>query len=374
MRLAVLIASAFALASSAATPARAYPQFQFSTLNSRCQNCHYSPVGGGLINEYGRGEAGDTISRGGDGAFMHGLWTPPDWVQFGADFRYAALAKQVGDDPRFVQFPMQGDTYVRFELGSLSAFLSLGPRAAARTPRQSPLRRMVSREHYVTWQPETSGIYARAGRFLAPFGLRLQDHTVYTRKYTGFHVIEETYNASLGYFGSDWEVHGTAFVPADRFTSSGPREKGAALLGEKTFLDDSAAIGLQLRAGTGQGSERYTFGTLGKLYLDGPSLMVLGELDVIVQDFAASTSPRRTQLASYLGVTRWLTTGVMLTFAYERFDQDLAASATFRDAYRLELQFFPWAHWELHTLAKLEFQGEYDDPTALALMMLHYYL
>ena len=72
MRLAPFLIVAALLLS--AGRAEAYPQFQFSTLNSRCQNCHFSPVGGGLINEYGRSEAGDTISRGGDGSFLHGLW------------------------------------------------------------------------------------------------------------------------------------------------------------------------------------------------------------------------------------------------------------------------------------------------------------
>lgn len=356
------------------TPASAYPQFQFSTLNSRCQNCHFSPTGGGLINDYGRGEAGDTISRGGDGSFLYGLWAPPEWLQLGADFRYAALAKYGADDPELVQFPMQGDTYVRLAMGAVSAYLNVGPRAAARTPRQSPVRRMISREHYLTWQPDTSGIYARVGRYLAPFGLRLADHTVYTRKFTGFHVVEESYNASLGYFGAGWELHATAFAPADRFTSAGRRESGGVLYAETSLLDGSGAFGLQARAGKGHASNRYTAGTVAKWYFAGPELMLQGEADFILETFAAETSPSRVQLASYLGLTHWPTRGLMLTAAFERFDPDLSASATFRDAFRLEAQLFPWAHWELHAMTKLEWQGEYRDPNLLSLLLLHYYL
>jgi hypothetical protein len=269
---------------------------------------------------------------------------------------------------------MQGDTYVRFAFSDFSAYINIGPRAAARTPRQSPLRRMVSREHYLTWQPNTSGPYVRVGRFLAPFGLRLQDHTVYTRKYTGFHVIEETYNASGGYFGSDWELHVTAFTPADPFTSSGPREKGGVAYFEKTLLDETAAIGGQFRAGFGKGSDRYTTGLVGKYYLGSANLMALGEANVIVQDFSADGSPTRTQLASYLGLSYWPIQGLMLTGAYEKFDTDLEVSATFRDAYRFEVQYFPWAHFEVHWLNKIELQSDYSQPTFLSLLMGHYYL
>ena len=130
------------------TEAEAYPQFQFSTGAARCSDCHYSPAGGGLINAYGRAEAGDTISAyGGDGSFLHGAWTPPDWVDFGADLRLALLGKDVGDDARGTFFPMQGDTYVRFAFGQFSAYLNVGPRAAPREPRQSFGQRFVSREH-----------------------------------------------------------------------------------------------------------------------------------------------------------------------------------------------------------------------------------
>jgi len=76
--------------------AAAFPQFQFSSGTTRCGQCYFAPGGTGLINEWGRGEAGDTISRGGDGAFLHGLWTPPSWVALGGDFRLVSLANATG--------------------------------------------------------------------------------------------------------------------------------------------------------------------------------------------------------------------------------------------------------------------------------------
>ncbi len=81
MRLTLVVALVLAVA---AGRAEAYPQFQLSLGADRCSKCHFSPAGGGLINDYGRDEAGSTISRGGDGRFLHGAWTPPSWLQLGS--------------------------------------------------------------------------------------------------------------------------------------------------------------------------------------------------------------------------------------------------------------------------------------------------
>src|SRR5450432_2549455 len=120
MRRLTLCALAAALA-LIALPGRAsaYPQFQFSSGTSRCSQCHYSPAGGGLITSWGRDEAGDTISLGGDGAFLHGLWAPPSWLALGADVRLAAIRNDVGgaEGPEYAAFPMQSDLYARFALG-----------------------------------------------------------------------------------------------------------------------------------------------------------------------------------------------------------------------------------------------------------------
>src|SRR6266849_3576323 len=75
-----------------AREAAAYPQFQFSSGTNRCSQCHYSPSGGGLLTSWGRDESADTISMGGDGAFLHGLVSPPSWLGIGGGFRLAALS------------------------------------------------------------------------------------------------------------------------------------------------------------------------------------------------------------------------------------------------------------------------------------------
>jgi hypothetical protein len=140
MRLALLIL----LASSTA---HAYPQFQLTTGTDRCTSCHFSPAGGGLINDYGRDEAAPSISRGGDGRFAHGAWTPPSWLQLGADLRGVALVKLREPDTDPAIFPMQTDVYVRAGTAHYSFYTTLGSRST-RSPSPPLQERLASREHY----------------------------------------------------------------------------------------------------------------------------------------------------------------------------------------------------------------------------------
>jgi len=307
--------------------AAAYPQFQLSTGNARCSLCHIAPAGGGLINGYGRSESGDTISQfGGNGAFMYGAYEEPEWLKLGVDVRGALLAKDRADDPEYFAFPMQGDTYVYLKAGSLSLYGIGGPRAQVRTPRDSILDRFGSREYWLMWRPKTTGWYARAGRFFAPFGLRSQDHTMYVRRYLGFHSWEETYNVSVGNVSDESELHVTAHtaVPYE-IQGNGSRSSGGTVLWERRLADDKAAVGAQARAAISDDERTYLVGGIGKYYFESPRVLVMGELNLAAQDFA-DTGSTRPQLAGYLGATYWPTTGIMLGAAVERFDQDMSVA------------------------------------------------
>jgi hypothetical protein len=199
--------------------AEAYPQFQFSSGTARCAQCHYAPAGFGLLTSWGRDESADTISRGGDGGFLHGAWTPPDWLALGGDVRYAALRNDVGGTgaPEVASFPMQAELYGRAAFGDtgVSLYVAGGIRGATRATVTGALIHSVapiSREHYLMWKPSATGPYVRVGRFYAPYGLRFAEHIYYVRRYSGFNLYEETYNLSGGYLDENWEVHATAFT------------------------------------------------------------------------------------------------------------------------------------------------------------------
>ena len=372
--------------------ASAYPQFQFASGTTRCSQCHYAPAGGGLITSWGRDESGDTISLGGDGAFLHGLWEPPSWVALGADVRIAApLYNNTGgyEAPEWAAFPMQADAYARFAFGEqVSLYLEGGVRGDARPADPSVSGRfdtigdrLISNEHYLMWRPSATGPYLRIGRFFAPFGLRFVEHVFYVQRYTGYDLYSETYNVSGGYVGDDWEVHATLFAPPpESFPNALQsvdlyRESGGVAYGEKRF-NGMAMLGLQTRIGVGSEVTRYDVGAVGKLWLEPAKVLFLGEADFI-HDRVSAANASQNEFVSYFGPTFFPTRGLMAGVAYERYQRDLSVAGTGLNALDVEVNFFPWAHCELVAFGRYQFFGpSANDPTTASLFMLqfHYYL
>ena len=375
-----------------ARPASAYPQFQFSSGTNRCSQCHYSPSGGGLLTLWGRDESADTISLGGDGAFLHGLVSLPSWLGIGGDFRLAVISNDVGNaqGTEFAWFPMQADLYLRVALGEAwSLNGTVGVRGVARPDDGSITGRIgaaagdfMSREHYIMWRPSATGPYARAGRFFAPYGLRFVEHVYYVRRYTGFNLYEETYNASGGYVADDWEIHGTVFAPTPKtgapefFSGVGPPEYGFAGYGEMRFAKMSA-LAAQVRVGTSAAESRYQVGGIGKVWLEKPKILLLGEADFIHQTLGTTPIYSQNQFVSYSGLHFFPVRGLMAAFAYERFQENLSVSTTGRNAYDLQFNFFPWAHCEVVLLGRYQLvgSGAVDGGSArLGMLQFHYYL
>src|SRR5450432_1341206 len=253
-----------------ASDAHAYPQWQLSSGATRCNQCHYAPAGGGLLNSYGRDADGDELSTFvGNGAFLHGLVTLPAFLAIGADLRGALVVEYVQDPIHGTTphvFPMQADLSARAALpAGLSVYATGGLRGRVRTggpfvPTQNyqPIStsELISREHWAMWQPEAQGPYVRAGRFFAPFGLRFAEHILYVRRDLGFNQLQESYNIAGGYLFPTWELHLTAFAP-DFVRHIGSEEKGLAGYFERRLFDDTVALAGQTRYAVGDGVQRF---------------------------------------------------------------------------------------------------------------------
>jgi len=369
--IAIPIAVAVILA-GAVTPAAAYPQFQLALGVDRCGACHVSPAGGGLLDAYGRDEAGDTISTGGDGRFLHGAWEPPSWFQLGGDLRVATAIKTRGHESELLAFPMQADVNARVGGEHLAVQLTIGVRGGARDPQPPLVERLASREHYVVYQRDTDS-YLRAGRFAPVFGIRTPDHTAAIRRYLGFGLLEEPYGIGGGWSGEASEVHATAFVPRPSdVLGAGVKASGVTLYAERRIGGDTAALAGQAKIAFSDADAVATAGVVGKRWFPGARVLLLGELDLQRQSFAGD-GPTRYQLAAYGGATAFVAHGWMLGAAVQRWQPDLRRP-TARDAVEVNLQYFPRAHVELHLLLRLSGSGDFERPGTLSLLQLHYYL
>jgi hypothetical protein len=358
--------------------AAAYPQFQLSTGAARCAECHVESSGGGLLNDYGRDEAGETLSGRGDGRLLHGAWAPPSWLTLGGDVRGALGGKQLDDEPPTVlAFPMQADLTARFAVGPLALTVTGGLNGAARArpAGATALNYLVSRQHFFTYTREAENLTIRAGRFFPTLGLRTQDHTAYVRRYLDHYLLEEPYALEVNRAQGEWDLFASAFVPNPvPGTGAGPRGYGVTGYAERLLAGGETAVAGQIRAALTEIDRRVLVGVVGKHWFACRQLLVLAELDLQRQRIPDGQFTRY-QFVGYLGVTRMMLPGYLFGVALQRFAPDVSFRGTARNAVELNAQAFPWAHVELHLLGRIEASDQATThPNLLALLQLHYYL
>jgi hypothetical protein len=364
--------------------ARAYPQWQLSSGAARCNQCHFAPAGGGLINSYGRDAVGDQLSTfGGNGAFAHGAVTLPTWLALGADLRGAFVANDVQGPggSEVAVFPMQADLSARIALPAGFSVAAIGGlRGQVRDPDVLvPLQNyqpvstseLVSREHYLMWEPEATGPYLRVGRFFAPYGLRMAEHILYINRDLGFDELEETYNLSGGMIYPNAELHLTLFAP-DFVRHIGSDEKGVAAYMETRFHDDTVALAGQMRLAVAPGVTKLMTGAVGKVYLEHLRTLLLGEVDLVNRVFTNVGDTVRAQIVGAAGFAVLPISGVMVTLLGERNQIDVG----FPDAWTagtLLINWFPYAHFELQLMERLQFPTG-GSPAETVFFQAHYFL
>lgn len=370
MRTTTWLLSLVAVAATAGV-AHAYPQYQLSR-DQTCGSCHLSPAGGGLLNDNGELTAEDEAQWGGDPTFLHGAVDLPEWLRLGGDFRFAAGASDPGGGLGPAAFPMQLELHGQAQKGPLAVVADLG----FTIPKEdgSPATVLMSREHYVRWnqQDDGFGLYGRIGRFMPVYGLRLAEHTAYTRRYGGTPLFGEAYGASLGWVTPGAELHVTGFVHDPLREGVDPSD-GAALHVEKR-LGGKASIGAQARYGHGDDNVRTEGGVTGKLWLDGPSVLLQAEVQAVHQSLDAG--PARNQVIGYLMATWFPSRTLMLDVGLGHYDQDVKVPDVDRDAAEVNLHWFTHSHFEVVAMGRLQLigLGNGGAGSGYGLLQLHYRL
>jgi hypothetical protein len=271
---------------------------------------------------------------------------------------------------------MQADLYAQATGGPITLAITAGLRGAARerSPGPAVAQWVASREHFLQYQKADDSPYVRLGRFYPVFGIRTQDHTAYVRRHLGYYLLEEPYALGGGLARGTWEAHASVFLgnPVP-FTGAGPQAKGATAYFEKRLAADTRALAGQARFAMTDDDRRHTVGAVGKQWLAGSKLMLMGELDLQLQSFTVGGS--RLQMVGYASVTRMMLPGWVIGGAIQRWAPDLTLRGSTRNALEVNAQAFPWAHVELHLLLRAEATGgDTTEPNVLGLLQLHYYL
>ncbi|MEO7730819.1 MAG: hypothetical protein ABIY55_07600, partial [Kofleriaceae bacterium] len=193
---------------------------------------------------------------------------------------------------------------------------------------------------------------------------------IYTERYGGEPLFGEAYGAAAEFVAAAFEVHATGFVH-DPIASAVEHGDGGALYAE-VRLGSHAAIGADAKY-SGRSEEKSTYGGLtGKLYLEGPALLLEAEAEVIHRRWTATSA---NQLAGYLLASRALADGWLLDVGVGHFTQDTTVAGLYRDCVDVNLHWFATPHVELLATTRLEVLDGGNGPTGgYALAQLHYRL
>jgi len=345
--------------------AHAYPQYQLSK-EQTCGSCHISPVGGGLLNDYGELTAEEESQWGGNPAFLHGAVELPDWLSVGGDLRGAGGATNNGRGLGGAGFPMQTELYVHAEKDAFSVNVTGG--LTLKEDKPFPW----SREHFLMWkQGDGDGGYARVGRFMPVVGLRMPEHPFLIRRYGGTPLFGEVYGVNAGWLSPGLEAHVTAFVH-DPLLDSIEQGDGAALYVEKRF--GNKAVGLIDRYTTSDTDTRLQGGLTGKLWLEGAKVLLAAEGQAVRQDFKFDRGPTRVQLVGQFVATYFARPGLFVGLGVGHFDEDLAVKGLDRDAIDVNIHWFAISHLELVLMNRVQLigQGSGGDTSGYSLLQVHY--
>ena len=187
----------FFLASSASF-AHAEPQF-LSKQYTRCTTCHFSPTGGALLTAYGRSLSGQELSTFSSAtasreheALFGVLGARMGALQVGVNLRPARLEVDFTGGSLERNFMMNADVAAAYQKNKWTFYAEFGRQGRTAGPDWD------SYEHWIGYQGE-KGWGARVGRFLPAYGIRVADHTTFTRRAYGFDMHDQVYGLEVSH-------------------------------------------------------------------------------------------------------------------------------------------------------------------------------
>jgi hypothetical protein len=276
-----------------------------------CASCHLDPSGGGLLNEFGREEAADSL-RSHYGSEpppvqpLFGLFNNPDWLLTGGSFRdMVLLMKTDGAPVQRQNILMQADLRAGIEAGRWRAAASVGLLTNGNSP-AAIVGNLVAREFWAGYTFANDTVLVRGGRINVPFGLRIIEHTMFVRQATRTD-INDTQQYGVALAARRGQFRGELMGIAGNYQAAQDAVRERGYSGYAEWLPSShyafgvsslvthAAEDIYLRVP----NTRQAHGVTLRLSPVEP-LVVMGEADLVIQ--APSGAPRWKGAATMLQV------------------------------------------------------------------------
>jgi hypothetical protein len=306
----------------AAAPADAEPYLALRT-GLKCSACHTNRTGGGNRNTFGAIFA-QTQLPWKPGTFVSKNLT--NFLQIGWDLRVAGSGTFRSSTPRTSIDLEEAQLYAAAELLQSRLVLyidqTVGP------------ERAVAREAFGMVKGLPAQSYVKAGKFLLPYGLRLQDNAEYIRERTGFTYYTPDQGVEIGL-----EPGPLAFQVALTNGNAGATENdnGKEVTSSASVTFRRFRLGASASMNDATDNRRQVVGGFGGFTV-GP-LVVLGELDHVRDQPVSGDTVK--QLIAY-GEADWLLVrglNAKVTYGWLDPNTDIAENEKVRA--RFGLEFFP---------------------------------
>ena len=228
-----------------------YPNF-IGHKYSSCINCHYNPFGGGQLTDYGRGTSATLISS---RSFYPKGWSDEKisessgflfrkntqtWFRPQLNYRgFRIVENPNGSREKIRWITMQEDARITLKFGESDKLIFSGDYGRMPELKSPPpgtdSRKYRSRNLFVGYRFNSKlGIYT--GLMDKVYGLRVVEHTSYSRINPLVTMNDQTYGAAIHFSDSEWEggIHG--FI-GNTNQENQYRQKGISTMFEKNILD-----------------------------------------------------------------------------------------------------------------------------------------
>jgi len=316
------------------------PQIAANTRCSlSCLGCHVNPAGGGMRNAAGVRYAQRRVST--DWVAADDALVPEagKFIRFGADLKVLSL------DPD----SRSEDEYRSFFVMESGAYLSIEPHRNLILVLEHDLRNSFG-QYYAMIKNLPLNMYLIAGRFLVPYGLKVNDHTAFIRKGLGFDINSQDEGLLVGLNPGRPYVN-LAYTNGNRGSRGFDRNDEKAVTGNLGYAHEWFHAGASYYRDPTPGQELTLLGGYGGVRAW--KLSLLAEYDAIDADGGAAGIATLAQL-NFFPIQ-----GVNVMVQHELFDPDTDVDKDDHSRVSVGIQLFPMPFLELD--ARFRHITDYGD-------------
>ncbi|HSP05912.1 MAG TPA: hypothetical protein VLR94_01985 [Acidobacteriota bacterium] len=296
----------------------------------KCSSCHVNRTGGGKRTRMGTGFGTQALPW--DKIDLNEKKIPHFWsvlddnLSIGGDFRF--LNDSVFEEHNTTNTFQTDKANVYLSVKVLPDMLSfyldegLAPGGAQ------------TREIFAMFEAMPAHGWIKAGKFLPPYGLRLEDDGDYIRQVTGFNFSNPDLGVEIGVEPGNWTFAASATNGTSGTTDNNTAKQAVA---STVYVRDAFRVGASGSWNSGEAGDKNSGAAFAGLHLG--RAVLLGEVDAIRD--APKQGRTSNQIVTYSEISYLVHDGMTLKAGYEYFDPDTGIKENERDRVLVGAEFFP---------------------------------